>query len=82
MTQPNQKGRRPDYILSAKVMPDGHRGSCGAGWVNPDGSITVKLAPWVVLEAKDGASIRLFPNDRDTPYADSVRDDESPSPPY
>lgn len=63
MTQRKQgPGRVPDYLLSAMNKQTDYKGSCGAGWRNDDGSISIKLAPWVVLEGKDELVIRLFPN--------------------
>lgn len=58
------KGDKPDYVISAMTPGGGIKGKVGAGWTNPDGSIQVKLDPFVVLCAKDDLLIRMFPNEK------------------
>jgi hypothetical protein len=41
-------GRKPDYQLSA--MQGDLKGKVGAAWVNADGSISIDLNPFVVLQ--------------------------------
>lgn len=55
------KGNVPDWTLSAMDPDNICKGKCGAAWNNDDGSISIKLNPFVVLEAVDGLRIRLFP---------------------
>lgn len=60
-------GRKPDYMVSALDKETGRKASrIGAAWINPDGSISVKLDFCVVLNAaNDNLVVTLFPNDRD-----------------
>lgn len=37
------------------------RTNAGAGWLNPDGSITIRLNPAVVLQANPNHVITVFP---------------------
>ncbi len=59
--------RTPDWNLSA-IMPspieskNDSRGKVGAGWNNPDGSISIVLNLAVVLDERAVTSLRLFPN--------------------
>lgn len=60
--------RTPEYTL-AVIAPATNpaakqdtKGKVGAGWVEPDGSVSIKLNPCVVLSERDGLVIRLFPN--------------------
>lgn len=56
--------RRPDYRMKATTRPGVHphrEGVVGAGWRNPDGSVSVKLDPFAVLAGADDLIITLFP---------------------
>ena len=55
--------RKPDFNLSAMSDNNVCKGRVGAGWLNPDGSINIKLNPFVVLTAMDALKLRLFPVD-------------------
>lgn len=59
--------RKPDFILAALLKgetPEESRvaNNIGAAWVNTDGSIRIKLDPFVVLEgSEDRLVLTLFP---------------------
>ena len=53
-------GRTPDYDLSALSNSSDLRGKVGAAWINDDGSISIKLNPFVVLNAGEDLQLRLF----------------------
>lgn len=53
--------RKPDYDLSALSNTNDIRGKVGAAWINDDGSINIKLNPFVVLNSHDNLQLRLFP---------------------
>lgn len=66
-------GRKPDYTISAmmKINRDA-KGRVGAGWTQLDGSIQVKLDPFVVLQGEanggEGMFLTLYPvKDRAAP---------------
>lgn len=63
---PKPEKRKPDFYLSAKNMDTGRKGRCGAAWKNDDGSISIVLDPWVVLQGNGPAettfSLVLFEN--------------------
>lgn len=59
--------KRPDYRLSAKRKDSEYKGEVGAGWKNPDGSISIRLNACVVLSAAEGLLLTLFVNDRAEP---------------
>lgn len=52
---------KPDYDVTATTDDGSHKGRIGAGWSQPDGSIAVKLSPFVVINSQDGLKIRLWP---------------------
>lgn len=54
---------RPSHQLKVYDKENGYRTTVGAGWANPNGSITIKLNPAVTLLYKDclGLTITLFP---------------------
>ena len=51
-----KQGRKPDYDLSALDKVTDMRGKVGAAWINTNGTISIRLNPWVVL---DGANKEL-----------------------
>lgn len=69
------KGPKPTYIVKAmrtmrqSAVPNGAtadmKGKVGAAWVNTDGSISIDLDPFVVLEAHPDLHITLFLNDKE-----------------
>lgn len=60
-----EKGRTPDYNVSALDKTTGKKGRIGAAWDNEDGSITMVLNICVVLDTRtQDLNIRLFPNDK------------------
>ena len=62
------ESRRPDFRLKAMtrqgVTPE-RKGTIGAGWQNDDGSIAIKLDPFVQISGADNLVIMLFPADQD-----------------
>ena len=62
--------RKPDYKLSATTrqgVTPVRKGQIGVAWANPDGSVAIKLDPFVVISAADNLVITLFPADRPQP---------------
>ena len=59
-------GRTPDYIVKAKRKSTQEAAKVGAAWNNDDGSISIVLNTFVVLEASNDVMITLFKNDRGT----------------
>lgn len=58
-------GKKPDYTLSA-MDKDTERlkGNVGIAWINEDGTISIRLNPFVVLDTREHAlELRLFKND-------------------
>ena len=60
-------GRKPDYRLKA-MQPFVTRerwidskGSVGAGWLNENGSISIRLDPFITLRSEPGLILTLFP---------------------
>lgn len=58
-----ERGRKPDYNLWAVNPDETCKGTIGGAWINDDQSINIKLNAFVVLEAADGLTVKLFPND-------------------
>ncbi len=58
-------GKKPDYTLSAMDKDnDRLKGLVGAAWINEDGSISIRLNPFVVLDTREhNLELRLFKND-------------------
>lgn len=57
-------GRTPDYNVTAMLSGEGAvKGNIGAGWKNPDGSISIRLDAFIVLSALDNPAIRLWLRD-------------------
>ena len=54
-------GKKPDWNLSAMDPENICKGKVGAGWSNDDGTISMKLDPFVTLSAMDNLKIKLFP---------------------
>jgi hypothetical protein len=51
----------PTHSLSVLNKTDSSRCTVGAGWLNPDGSISISLNPCVNLTKDSNIVIRLFP---------------------
>lgn len=62
-----QKGNRPTHRLKVLDKVTGQRDRVGAGWLNKDGSITIRLNMCVVLSENDlmDRVLTLFPADGD-----------------
>lgn len=59
-------GRQPDFTLNALNKATAEKWKVGAGWKNADGSLSVKLNPFVVLTASTDLVLTMFPvNARD-----------------
>jgi hypothetical protein len=54
-------GRKPDYKVMAWRKSDGGKGEIGAGWKNPDGSITLYFNPFAQVPSGPGFSITAWP---------------------
>lgn len=61
------KGRKPDWRFRVLNKETDERGALGAGWSNPDGSITVKLDPCVVMAQEPNLLFTLFPEQKREP---------------
>lgn len=57
--------KKPDFNVTCYNKETGESGTVGAAWNNDDGSISMKLIPFVRLEQKDGFTFRLFPTNKD-----------------
>lgn len=58
--------RKPEYRLAAMdKATDEKNGDIGAAWVNPDGSISVTLRPFVTLVSSKNLVLTLFPTKPD-----------------
>jgi len=56
------KGNTPDYRLKMFNKMTDEKGEVGAGWLNEDGSISIRLNPCVQLSNDNPAvSFRLWP---------------------
>lgn len=60
--------RSPEYdlcVIAPKVAGVNEvKGRVGAGWIEPDGSVSIKLNACVTLNERDGLILRLFPANR------------------
>ena len=59
-------GEKPTHYLSAfaRNSPEGVKGRVGEAWMKPDGSISIRLNPYVTLTSEVG--LTLWPrNERD-----------------
>jgi len=60
--------RKPDFRLKAMtrqgVVPE-RKGELGVGWQNDNGSISIKLDPFVYVHGSENLVITLFPADKE-----------------
>lgn len=77
----------PDYKISALNKDTREKGEIGAGWMNPDGSISISFNPFVIVPVGKAFALRLFPTTRPeaapNPVPPSLRvveDEELPFP--
>jgi hypothetical protein len=56
--------KKPTHRLSVREKNGEGRCIIGSGWLWPDGSVSIKLNPCVVLTSKDEVNIKLFPINR------------------
>lgn len=52
--------RTPDYDFLAMNKDTDERNRVGAGWINPDGSISIVLSPFIQLSASKSLVLNLF----------------------
>lgn len=59
-------GEAPDFNVTAMDKNDDtFKGQIGVAWINEDGTIAIKLNPFIVLDTnRHNLTIRLFPNER------------------
>lgn len=73
-------GRKPDFQLSAKLkINQDAKGRVGAAWEQEDGSIQIKLDPFVCLQGEgisgEAMWLTLYPNKpRETLPADKIEE--------
>lgn len=60
MSASNFTARKPDYTLSALNKKTDQRGPVGVGWIQPDGSIRIKINEFVVLAGGPDIVVTLF----------------------
>lgn len=59
----DQIGRAPDMILRALNKATEETDKVGAAWVNSNGTVSIRLDPFVVLQSRPELVLTLFPND-------------------
>lgn len=55
--------RTPDFVVKAMQRETDRSQRIGAAWMNDNGSVSIDLDPFVVLEGKDRPIVTLFPWD-------------------
>lgn len=60
-------GRKPEYRIGALNKVTEERGRIGAGWVNPDGSISLVFDPFTTVPVGRDYVITMFPEKVDPP---------------
>lgn len=59
---------KPTHRLKVMNKDSSRKGTAGAGWLNPDGSISITLDPCVVLKGNEAnIVIRLWPIEKSAP---------------
>jgi hypothetical protein len=71
-------GNQPDFNAHAMFADGTNKGRIGAAWKNEDGTVSVKLDPWVSLDASRGISIRLFINEQKSGVGGTRRREPEP----
>lgn len=61
------KGRTPDYNVKAMMKDTGTKTRIGAAWINPNGTISMVLDPFISLQSSPALLITLFPWDGGQP---------------
>jgi hypothetical protein len=59
--EPVMGTKKPTHLLKVKERNGEGRTTIGAGWLNPDGSMSIQLNPCVSLTSHDDVVINLFP---------------------
>lgn len=54
-------GRKPDFDLKAMNKATDEKSRVGAGWLNADGSVSIRLDSFTVLAASPHLVLTLFP---------------------
>lgn len=67
--------RKPDYWLKAMDKDTNEKGKIGAAWINRDGSISIDIDAFTVLQSKPSLVLTLFKIDRSPVNAS---EDDSP----
>lgn len=57
--------RKPDYRVGALDKATDEKATVGGAWINPDGTISIVLNSFVVLNANKSLLITLFPNEKE-----------------
>ena len=55
--------RKPDYRLLAMNKSTDEKRKVGAVWLNTDGSLSIALDPFTVLQSSPDLVLTIFPND-------------------
>lgn len=76
--------RSPDFRISGFNKRNNDKGELGAAWKNKDGSITLRISPFIVLPPLADMIITLFPNKPFKAGQSSVdsKDEVSPQEPF
>lgn len=72
------QGRKPDYNISVLDKTSGGRGVVGAGWIQEDGSISIKINPCVLLDDDPKLVIRMFPCEEKPNRRNGRREEQLP----
>lgn len=69
---------KPTHNLSVLDKATGSRGIIGAGWLGPDGTLTIKLNAGAALRWDDGLTIKAFPVSTKKPMKLELATQEDP----
>lgn len=58
-------GRKPNYNVGALNKRTDEKNSVGVGWANDNGSISIRLDPFITLTSSPDLVITLFIKDKD-----------------
>lgn len=61
----DKKGRKPHYRVRALNKQTDAKGTIGAAWSNDNGTISIRLDPFIVLDGGKDIVITLFPEAKD-----------------
>lgn len=63
MPKPPFDGRKPDYIIKAMDKVTNEKGTIGAAWANPNGTISIRFQRFVTVPVGAEFVITAFPRD-------------------